>query len=860
MRMMRLSLIITVFNEQGTIAEFIKSVINQSLLPDEFIIVDGGSSDSTVAKIKSHPFGKLRTKVKNYIGKFEIIVKKGNRAVGRNEAIRTAKNEIVVCSDAGCVLDKNWIKNIVEPFNDPKVDVVAGYYRGLSKTIFEKCLIPYVLVMPDKVNSQNFLPASRSMAFRKTIWKKVGGFSEGYSHNEDYVFAQKLKKEGVKIVFKKDAVVYWRSRENIKEAFIMFFRFALGDSESGIWRSKVLLLFARYFVGFYFIFLSLLYKSFISISILFVAFMLYVFWSIKKNYKYVKEKKAIKILLLLQLTADIAVLSGSIVGFLKAIVRFNYLNYFKKNKFLFLIISVYTGILFLTLKWGIPNLNHPFPYHMDEWHQLQAVANTFRYGTPNTEGSANGTMFHFLISGFYLVPFTLLKIIDPFVLQIDNLFMRERIFMILRLQTIFFGALSIFYLYKIAELLNASKKLVIFLFTFTPIWLMLSGYFKYDIALIFWIILSLLFLLRFAKNPSNKNFLIAAIPSSLAVAVKVSAIPIFIIYIFSYFMFSSSRKKNSKYLFIGICMFVFTLLISGFPDTLFGKGNILHYLYNNIIESRQVLSNINLNVDPLFYLLIRHYPLMFGHGLIFIFIASLIVLIHNFFKKSLRKSLEQYKIEFFLLACLLIFYISLLTIKLASAGNRSLVLLPFLTLIIGVVFKKIQPFRRSKILVTCLIAIVIIAQMYESFSWTYMKIVKSPQEISSEWIKSNIAKDEKIGIENIPIYQSVPDIIQKEFYFNQYKVKNNNMYRYELINSKSNKLPSIIVVTSDDMEGKLIKTSAKKDLAKRLRKEGYKKVVVFSPDFKYYKALGNEEDFYLAGIVTIPVNTSIYKK
>ena len=113
----------------------------------------------------------------------------------------------------------------------------------------------------------------------------------------------------------------------------------------------------------------------------------------------------------------------------------------------------------MIIQWGIPNQFHPFPYHMDEWHQLQAVGNTFRYGTPNMFGSANGTMFHFLLSGFYLLPFMAFHIVDPFSLQIDSALMRERIFEVLRLQTILFGALSIIIVYLLTKFLGIGKKI-----------------------------------------------------------------------------------------------------------------------------------------------------------------------------------------------------------------------------------------------------------------------------------------------------------------------------------------------------------------------------------------------------------------
>ncbi len=301
---MKISFVTTVYNEEKTIGALLDSLFKQTIMPDEVVIVDGGSSDRTVANIK---YQKSRSK---------ILIKKGNRAVGRNEAIKNSGNEIIVCSDAGCVLDKNWVKNIIEPFNDPKVDVVAGYYKGNAKTIFEKCLIPYVLVMPDKVDENNFLPATRSMAFKKSVWKKVGGFDEKFSNNEDYVFAKSLKKINANIVFEKEAIVYWMPRDNLLDAFAMFYRFAKGDSESRIFRPKVILIFLRYIIVLSVLFLFIILKSYLMLNSLYLMFFAYLFWSIIKNYKYVKDIRAIFFLALVQIISDIAVICGTIEGFI----------------------------------------------------------------------------------------------------------------------------------------------------------------------------------------------------------------------------------------------------------------------------------------------------------------------------------------------------------------------------------------------------------------------------------------------------------------------------------------------------------------------------------------------------------------
>lgn len=308
---MKVSFITTVYNEESTIIPLLKSLFSQSKFSDEIIIVDGGSTDRTVSEISSFQFPKSGNNTK-----IKLIFKKGNRSVGRNEAISRSSNEIIVCSDAGCILDKNWIKNIIKPFKNPKIDVVAGYYKGDGKTIFQKCLIPYVLVMPDRANPMSFLPASRSMAFKKSIWKELGGFPEGLSNNEDYVFAKKLRKINANIVFERKAIVNWIPRNNLKDAFIMFYSFAKGDAESQIFRPKVYLIFLRYVVALSFIVFFLVSKSHMILNALYSMFVIYVPWSILKNYKYVKDPGAIFYLPLIQVVSDIAVILGTIRGFL----------------------------------------------------------------------------------------------------------------------------------------------------------------------------------------------------------------------------------------------------------------------------------------------------------------------------------------------------------------------------------------------------------------------------------------------------------------------------------------------------------------------------------------------------------------
>jgi len=306
---MKISFITTILNEEKTIISLLTSLTKQTQKPDEIIIVDGGSKDKTIIKIKdfqeNHPQIKIR-----------LFLKKGtNRSQGRNLAIKKAKNKIIAMSDAGCELNKNWLKNITRPFNNLSVEVVAGYYQTKTKNIFEECVTPYALVMPDRVNPSKFLPASRSMAIRKNIWEKFGGFPEGLSDNEDFVFANTLEKEKANIVFAKDALVYWYPRSNLKSFWIMIYRFAKGDAVAGLRYPKTATVLGRYLIGALLLIFS--FKHHYLLLFWLLGVLLYLIWPIFKNYRYVKKWPALFLLPLLQITADTAIILGTVKGMSK---------------------------------------------------------------------------------------------------------------------------------------------------------------------------------------------------------------------------------------------------------------------------------------------------------------------------------------------------------------------------------------------------------------------------------------------------------------------------------------------------------------------------------------------------------------
>lgn len=308
---MKISFITTVLNEENTVKNLLTSLNDQTVGVNEVIVVDGLSSDRTIEKIKEFQ------KSKDNKLKIKLIISAGKRSIGRNIAIKNATGEIIFCTDAGCTLDKDWVKNLQKQFTD-NIDVVAGYYKPIANSTFEKCLATYTCVMPAQINPKEFLPSSRSIAFRKSAWEKAGGYPEWLNTCEDLYFARQLKRMKFKFAFAKNAIVYWPQRKNIVEAVKQFYYYAVGDGTARYVRKSTPFLFGRYILGLVLLIFFINSDSLFILALIWVLFLNYILWAIMKNYYYVNNKLALFWLPVLQFSSDIAVIAGTTVGFYKS--------------------------------------------------------------------------------------------------------------------------------------------------------------------------------------------------------------------------------------------------------------------------------------------------------------------------------------------------------------------------------------------------------------------------------------------------------------------------------------------------------------------------------------------------------------
>ncbi|MBL8164447.1 MAG: glycosyltransferase [Anaerolineae bacterium] len=236
-----ISVIATVLNEGDHIHRLMRSLKAQDYPADEIVIVDGGSRDSTVRILEAYQ-AELPLR---------ILVEPGcNISQGRNRAIAAAQGDIIAVTDAGVELRPNWLREITRPLREnPGCAVVGGFFHAQAATRFELAMGATVLPLEDEIQAESFLPSSRSVAFRKPVWERVGGYPEWLDYCEDLIFDLRLKQVASPFAFAPNAAVEFRPRGSLRSFFKQYYLYARGDGKADLWRKRHAIRYLTYLVA-----------------------------------------------------------------------------------------------------------------------------------------------------------------------------------------------------------------------------------------------------------------------------------------------------------------------------------------------------------------------------------------------------------------------------------------------------------------------------------------------------------------------------------------------------------------------------------------------------------------------------------
>jgi glycosyltransferase involved in cell wall biosynthesis len=191
-KVLTLTIVIPVFNEEDHIAACLKGIAAQTVMPNEVIVVDNNSTDRTAQIAKRFPFVRL------------IDEKKQGVLFAKNKGFELASSDIIGRIDADSILPPRWVESVKFFMADDAYAALTGPVNYYDMPLPET---NYHLDHWMRSSTYNWSPKSpflfgSNMAIRRSAWNELNDSlcSDTYMH-EDLDLAIHLYKAGKKILY-----------------------------------------------------------------------------------------------------------------------------------------------------------------------------------------------------------------------------------------------------------------------------------------------------------------------------------------------------------------------------------------------------------------------------------------------------------------------------------------------------------------------------------------------------------------------------------------------------------------------------------------------------------------------------------
>lgn len=225
---LRVSVIVAAKNEKDNIVNCISS-LREIDYPDdmyEVILVNDNSSDNTYELMKDASAGKNNFFVINSSDPPTGNLKGKANAI--DTAIKMCKGDVIVSTDADCIVRPDWLSEI-SSYYDEKTGMVCGFTCIMTgESWFYKLQNldwMYLLSLASSSSGLNMILSciGNNLSFTKSSYLEVGGYeSINFSVTEDLALMRKInssKKFIIKFPLSKNALVNTLPCINLKELF-----------------------------------------------------------------------------------------------------------------------------------------------------------------------------------------------------------------------------------------------------------------------------------------------------------------------------------------------------------------------------------------------------------------------------------------------------------------------------------------------------------------------------------------------------------------------------------------------------------------------------------------------------------------
>jgi glycosyltransferase involved in cell wall biosynthesis len=216
----KVSVIIPIYNGERDLPDLINCLLEQTYPQQEieYLLIDNNSSDRTANLLAEAEKKALERGIQiHHLSETSIQ----SAYAARNRGIRNASGEIIVFTDADCRPQPNWIEQLIQPFANPQIGIVAGNLVALSgKTLLEKYAEYCGMMSPQFLLEHSFCPYGQTanLAIRKQIFTSVGLFRPHLTTGGDADICWRILKETEwQLEFASEAVILHRHRSSWRE-------------------------------------------------------------------------------------------------------------------------------------------------------------------------------------------------------------------------------------------------------------------------------------------------------------------------------------------------------------------------------------------------------------------------------------------------------------------------------------------------------------------------------------------------------------------------------------------------------------------------------------------------------------------
>ncbi|MGW2825083.1 polysaccharide deacetylase family protein [Streptomyces sp. NPDC001443] len=226
------SVLVPAYNEAKCIENTVHSLM-ASEHPIEILVIDDGSSDGTARIVEDLNLPDVRV----------IRQLNAGKPAALNRGLANARYDLIVMMDGDTVFEPATVRELVQPFADPKVGAVAGNAKVGNKDLLIGAWqhIEYVMGfnldrrMYDVLRCMPTIPGAVG-AFRRSALERVGGMSED-TLAEDTDITMAIHRDGWKVVYAEKARAWTEAPESVQQLWSQRYRWSYGTMQA-IWKHR----------------------------------------------------------------------------------------------------------------------------------------------------------------------------------------------------------------------------------------------------------------------------------------------------------------------------------------------------------------------------------------------------------------------------------------------------------------------------------------------------------------------------------------------------------------------------------------------------------------------------------------------